>query len=62
MATAIAALFAASGVLIGWAIGSAVAARRLRRRRVTESMKQYDDLVKAFRRTARTTKETYAND
>ena len=56
MTTVIGALFAASGLLIGWAIGSAVAKARLRRRRVSESMKQYDDLVRVLSRTARTNK------
>jgi hypothetical protein len=49
-------LFAAAGLLIGWAAGSAVAASRLRRRRETESMNRYNDLVRVLSRTARTSK------
>jgi hypothetical protein len=54
-------MFAAAGLAIGWAIGSAVAASHLRRRRVSKSMKDYNDLVKALSRTAGPTKETNAN-
>jgi len=46
-------LVAAAGLLIGWAAGSAVAARHVRRRRETESMRQYADLVRVLSRTAR---------
>lgn len=49
-------LFAASGLVIGWAMGSAVAARKMRRRRETESMERYNDLVRVLARTARTSK------
>ena len=48
-----AALVAAAGLLIGWAAGSAVAAAQLRRRRETESMRNYADLVRVLSRTAR---------
>jgi hypothetical protein len=54
MTAAVAVLFAAAGLALGWAIGSAVAARSLRRRRETESMRNYADLVRALAPTART--------
>lgn len=56
MTAVVGSLFAASGFLIGWAVGSAVAAKRLRQRRVSESMRQYDDLVRVLSRTARPNK------
>jgi hypothetical protein len=46
------ALFAAAGLLIGWAAGSAAVARRVRQRRETESMQRYADLVRVLSRTA----------
>lgn len=54
MTALVTALFAAAGLLVGWAAGSAVAARSLRRRRETESMRRYADLVRVLSRTART--------
>ncbi len=56
MMIVIGALFAAAGLTIGWVIGSAVAASRLRRRRETESAKRYADLVRVLSRTARPNK------
>jgi Na+/glutamate symporter len=53
MTAAVAVVFAAAGLALGWAIGSAVAARHVRRRRETESMRNYADLVRVLSRTAR---------
>ena len=50
----VAALFAASGLLFGWAIGSAVASHHVKRRREHESMKNHQNLCRAIARTART--------
>jgi hypothetical protein len=52
MSALILGLFAAAGLLIGWAAGSAVAARRVRQRREWSSMQQFHALTRALARTA----------
>jgi hypothetical protein len=48
------ALFAAAGLSIGWAIGSATAAYRSQRCRDTEPMRRHAAMVRALKHTAST--------
>lgn len=54
MSIILAIMLAAAGLLIGWAAGSALAARVTRRRREHESMKNYRNLCRVLTYTART--------
>lgn len=54
MSILLAIMLAAAGFLIGWAAGSAVAARITRRRREHESRKNYEDLCRVISHAAST--------